>query len=111
MKTYLLLTYITLILGKYIPKYKNYERINTLTYSNKNIPNVWDWRNVNGTNFLTKNLNQHIPQYCGSCWAHGALSSLSDRIKIKRQGRGPDINLPVQFLLNCGVDSASYLNG
>lgn len=29
-------------------------------------------------------------------WAHGALSSLADRIKIMRDGRGPDINLAIQ---------------
>ena len=55
-----------------------------------------------GVNYLTKNLNQHLPQWCGSCWAHGALSSLGDRVKIARNASRPDINLPVQFLLNCG---------
>jgi len=45
---------------------------------------------------------QHLPQYCGSCWAHGALSSLADRIKIARLGQGDDINLAIQFILNCG---------
>jgi len=66
------------------------------------LPNSWYWGNVSGKNFLTKNLNQHLPQWCGSCWAHGALSSLGDRIKIARNTTRPDINLPVQFLLNCG---------
>ena len=74
-----------------------------------NLPLSWTWSNVNNTNYLTKNLNQHIPQYCGSCWAHGALSSLADRIKIARNARGPDINLAVQFLLNCG--NAGTCNG
>ena len=26
------------------------------------LPDQWYWGDVNGTNYLTKNLNQHIPQ-------------------------------------------------
>ena len=52
--------------------------------------------------------NQHIPQYCGSCWAHGALSALGDRIKIARNAKGIDINLAVQHLLNCGNVGTCY---
>jgi hypothetical protein len=42
------------------------------------LPRSFSWANVNGTSYLTKSLNQHIPQYCGSCWAHGAMSALSE---------------------------------
>ena len=64
-------------------------------------PYKFNWCDNNGVNYCTMNRNQHIPQYCGSCWAHGTLSSLADRIKIKRGGKGIDINLSVQHVLNC----------
>jgi hypothetical protein len=42
------------------------------------LPKRFTWSNANGTNYLTRSLNQHIPQYCGSCWAHAAVSALSE---------------------------------
>ncbi len=39
---------------------------------------------------------QHIPQYCGSCWAQAASSSLSDRIKIARKAAWPDVLIAPQ---------------
>lgn len=59
------------------------------------------WNNFNGTNFLTNIRNQHIPQYCGSCWAHAATSALSDRIKIARNAAWPDVNIAPQVLISC----------
>lgn len=72
------------------------------------LPQSFSWANVNGTNYLTKMLNQHIPQYCGSCWAHGAMSALADRIKIARKAQGPDINLAIQYILNCGTAGSCH---
>eukprot|EP01047_Picozoa_sp_COSAG01_P051793 COSAG01_NODE_5380_length_4295_cov_312.910867_4_plen_183_part_00 len=43
---------------------------------------------------------------CGSCWAHAATSSLSDRLLIANKGQGQQINLAPQYLLNCGNDSS-----
>jgi len=34
--------------------------------------------------------------------AHGAVSALQDRIKIARGAQGPDIQLSIQHMLNCG---------
>ncbi len=57
---------------------------------------------MNGLNYLTMTRNQHIPQYCGACWAFGTTSALSDRLNIIRNLTWPEINLSPQVLLNCG---------
>jgi cathepsin X len=68
---------------------------------NEALPQSFTWCDNNGTNYCTMNRNQHLPQYCGSCWAHGAISALGDRIKIARKSQEADINLSVQHVLNC----------
>jgi cathepsin X len=94
------------------------------------LPRAFSWHNFNGVSYLTHSLNQHLPQYCGSCWAHAAVSVLGDRIKIARLGHPlwqplranrskddrqqqsllhyDDLNLSVQFLLNCGTAGSCH---
>lgn len=72
------------------------------------MPDAHNWCDINGTSYCTTMRNQHIPSYCGSCWAHGAVSALADRIKIQRKARGLDINLSVQHMLNCGTAGSCH---
>lgn len=77
----------------------------------QSLPDNFSWGDQDGISYLTRSLNQHIPHYCGSCWAHGALSALADRIKIARMGEGPDISLSIQYILNCGRGVAGSCHG
>merc|ERR1712196_553889 len=69
----------------------------------EDLPASFNWcDHPDGNNYCTKSMGQHIPQYCGSCWAHGSVSALADRVKIARKGQGVDLNPSVQHILNCG---------
>ncbi|KAJ1400321.1 hypothetical protein B484DRAFT_458183 [Ochromonadaceae sp. CCMP2298] len=73
---------------------------NPVNYEVNDLPTSWDWREKG---LLTTDLNQHIPVYCGSCWAHATASTLGDRIKILTNGMQRDVIPSIQVLLNCGT--------
>jgi cathepsin X len=74
----------------------------------KDLPETFIWNNVDGVNYLTNLRNQHVPSYCGSCWAHAATSAMSDRIKIARKAAWPDINVAPQVLISCSGDDGCH---
>jgi cathepsin X len=80
-------------------------------YDYESVPDTMMWNNVNGTNFLTIVKNQHLPQYCGSCWAQAIASSLSDRIKIMRNGAWPDVNIAPQIFVSCSMADSGCHGG
>ena len=70
------------------------------TVKDESLPSSWDWR---AKGLLTTDLNQHIPVYCGSCWAHATMSTIADRMKIAKGGVGVDVIPSIQVILNCGT--------
>jgi hypothetical protein len=71
------------------------------------LPSDFTWANVNKTKLMTTIRNQHIPVYCGSCWAMGSSSALADRLNIMqvRAGGVMSENMPsVQAIQTCGND-------
>lgn len=66
------------------------------------LPKEFDWRDVNGTSWVTVTRNQHMPVYCGSCWAQGTTSALSDRINIALNNPPiAHVTLSPQVIINC----------
>jgi len=75
------------------------------------LPETLDWRYQGGNNFMTVARNQHIPQYCGSCYAFASTSALSDRIRIARGAVGREVNLAMQVELNCDLTNHGCSGG
>lgn len=61
------------------------------------IPESFDWGAVgpDKINYLSWSVNQHIPQYCGSCWAQGSVSAFADRINVMTNNKWPRLALSV----------------
>lgn len=72
------------------------------TVPTSSLPANWDWRQQGKVLLASADKNQHIPQYCGSCWSQGTTSALSDRLAIATDGQWPAVNLAPQVVINFG---------
>lgn len=58
------------------------------------LPAEWDWRDVNGTNYVTPVKDQGLYFMCGSCWAHAAMAAIESNILIEH---GIETDLSEQY--------------
>eukprot|EP01084_Bolivina_argentea_P204931 350057_1 len=63
-----------------------------------NAPASIDWRNVNGSNWVTPVKNQG---QCGSCWAFSTTGSLESRAAIQQGSASKLVSLSEQQLVDC----------
>jgi len=73
----------------------------------KNMPKSWDWRNVDGVNYMFEVSNQGS---CGSCFAVSTVDMIQTRIAIATKN---DVRnrLSVQDILECGTVYTQACNG
>ena len=41
------------------------------------LPDVWDWRDVNGLNFVPRSRSQG---FCGNCYVNAAIAAIEGRV-------------------------------
>jgi cathepsin C len=73
----------------------------------KNMPKSWDWRNVDGENYMFEVTNQGS---CGSCFAVSTVDMIQTRIAIATKNKVRE-RLSVQDLLECGTEYLQACDG
>jgi C1A family cysteine protease len=70
------------------------------------VPDSWDWKNVNGQNYVTGVRDQKL---CGSCWAHATCGSMEGTFNVEKKTPGTERDFSEEFLMSCfgndGCDS------
>lgn len=72
------------------------------------LPENFDWRDVDGVNFIAPVKNQLS---CGSCYAMAATSVLEARLKIRNQGNDKSPKLSTQDVLSCSATNQGCEGG
>lgn len=86
------------------PQAKSYRYL-AKTYS---LPAKFDWRNVNGRNYVTGVRDQGN---CGSCWAFATTAILESRILITSHTPDTDLDLSEQAMVSCNDENSGCLGG
>lgn len=75
-------------------------------------PSTWDWRDAT-YNGKTGDWTTSIKSQgnCGSCYAFGSLAGLESVIKIKNENPDLSIDLSEQFMVSCGQEWMSGIDG
>jgi len=66
--------------------------------SPSDLPSSWDWRNVNGMNWMSPMRDQG---QCGSCWAFSAVGTTEGTYNIEQGTPGANNDLSEQDLVSC----------
>ena len=81
---------------------------NPLPNRPRDFPSRWDWRDVDGVNWMTPVRDQGN---CGSCWAHGPLAAAEAHANIYLNDPDYDLDLCEQYMVSCGRSSTSCESG
>jgi len=71
------------------------------------LPKHFDWRNVDGVNYINPVQNQGS---CGSCYATSSLDALASRVRIKSKNRAKPV-YSVENVLHCSEYSQGCAGG
>jgi C1A family cysteine protease len=61
-------------------------------------PTSWDWRNVDGKNWVTPIRDQ---AECGSCYAFGIVAAIETMYSYQKNDYNPTLDLSEQFVVSC----------
>jgi cathepsin C len=103
--------------GSIVPSFKTYARKEHMSFMRqylpttnktlKDFPTAYDWRNVDGKNFVTPVRNQAS---CGSCYIFGATGMFEARMKVATKNEKSPIFAP-QEILSCSDYSQGCAGG
>ena len=69
------------------------------------VPSKLDWRNYNGSSYVTPVRDQGD---CGACWAHAATAALESRLLLSGNAAAESLDLSEQALLSCSGAGNCY---